>query len=181
MDDFSLSREIDETKIDRTIQDGPLAVKLEDVAGWTKETSGSKLFRMPTAEEQFRSRVISAENKDPPTFVTSKIAYPTSESTGSDRVLARYRVIVPIFLPALKRKILNPTRRPTKYITETITEMVPVKQIVPHVKEVVRAEPVPQSLITDFVRVDGRKLPEKVDDRVQPNEAIVKKVIQNID
>lgn len=64
-----------------------------------------------------------------------------------------------------------------RYVKETHTEMVPIKKQA--VKTVMRAERVPQKIITDYVMADGATVPSSVDDKLKPNEHLIKTVVTN--
>lgn len=119
------------------------------------------------------------------TFLRSEVAFPNEANVtdGKDHVIARYSILIPLYVPALK-KSANATLRSyfrPKEVTETHTEMIPVKKNVQRIKTILKAERVPQRVITDFVTTDGEMIPSSVDDKVKPGEQIIKTVVRNYD
>lgn len=140
-----------------------------------------KVLTLPKSDSVKVTQLITG--KVPPTFITNEIVEPNMTVANDSKVLARYNVLIPIFLPALKPiKKLNHTDgkhrlyADERLVTETHEELVPMK--VPAINNVYKAERVPQKVVTDFVVPRGFTLPPKVNDKVDTaNERLVKHVV----
>jgi hypothetical protein len=155
---------------------------LMEVDNWRGGAVKDSVFKLPTYQS---SRLTKLINKESPTFMTDHVIEPVraiSPRKGgeSEQVLASYKVLVPIFVPAIKRKLITTLKPPVRFVKEQITEMVPVKNIVPHVKEVIKAEKVPQQLITDYVATNDNLLPSNVDPSLRSGETLLTSVVKNI-
>lgn len=97
------------------------------------------------------TRLITQQENNKPTFLQPAPVKPfaVNDEPGG-KILASYNVIVPILIPPIKKKKPAPAP-PPQFVKEVVTEMVPVKSLVPQVKEVYKAEKVPQQLVTSYV------------------------------
>lgn len=125
---------------------------VEDVSRKNLDIS-STLFKLPTQETAALTRLITDVNQTP-TFFGKDLAKPVS--TDGQEVLAKYKLMVPIFVPSIKQKLQPSTRMPIKFVEETKTEMMPVTNVVPRVKEVLKAEEVPQDTVTELISTGSR-------------------------
>lgn len=134
-------------------------------------------LRIPPKGSKFADRL---DPKKSTTFVYPEVVQPVVGSPpDKSNVLAQYQIVVPLFIPAIKKKILKPTPKSVKYIKETITEMVPIKQSIPRVKEIIKAEPVSHRVRTDFIRTDEKELPRLSGDEIRTGERVVASTVTN--
>lgn len=154
---------------------------------------------LPDRPDSELTKLIANKGHNPPTFTVSKVYEPSitdvnlvgkqgfgSSRSDGDEILASYNLMIPIFVPGInpkRRAARQRTKRPeVKFVTETKTDMMPVKRTgVGRVKEVIKAEKVPQELVTDYVSVKGNGLPKRISDAVLPGEQVVKTTVQVID
>lgn len=160
---------------------------LTDVEDSQYKNISENLFRLPEKTTPALTKLITGKEKV--TLVQDKVVRPVGSVTinntpeHTSKVLAQYEVLIPIYVPALKpyfRAQKSETSN-ISYVKETHTKMVPVKKNVKKVKEIVRAERVPQQIITDYVKADGAGVPSTVTDKVMPNEKILKSVVTNFE
>lgn len=142
----------------------------------------SDIFRIPNENNLKPSltRLITGTSGIGPTFAAENITL-LNKPAGSN-IIARYRVVIPIYIPALK--VVPTTERPTPppvLVKEVHTKMVPVRRVVPKIKTVVKAERIPQQIVTDYVKADGVNVPSHIDDKLKPNEQVLKTVVTNFD
>lgn len=167
----------------RSVSDLPKSIeeKLSDVKDWNAASS-DRLYKLPSNAD-FSPSVITSNKRDPTTFLNPEVHLPlrTEQNDKNDKIIARYRIVVPIFIPAFKKKHAVSTEKPVKYVKKVVTEMMPIKQSVPHVKEIVKAERMPQSLVTDFVSAEDGEVPVSVDDKIRPHEQLLSSIVQNVD
>lgn len=149
-----------------------------DVNEWQGGSVKNNLFNMPAVESPKLTKLITQHE---PTFLSGKVSSPITTSKSGEKTLASYKILVPIFVPAIKRKIpITTPKPPVRFVKEQITEMVPVKSIVPVKKEVIKAEKVPQQVITDFVRTNGNPAQANPSSKVRSRERILSSTVQNI-
>ena len=146
------------------------------------------LFALPSSKKLPSKLTKLIVGKPTPTFMANDIVMPTNEikmnvnqNSSSDVVIAKYKILIPIFLPALKASKRATKKPDVRFVKEEITELVPVRKIVPHKKELIKAEKVPQQLVTDYVQANGNTVPSSVSDKVFPGERIISSVVKNID
>lgn len=142
------------------------------------------LFSLPKKTSVGLAKLITGDVA--PTFIDDQVRYAESRVQDTPKkILAHYRMVIPIFVPALRKKLKDKNgavenKMKVKFVEDTKTEMVPVEKIVQHRHEVIKAEQVPQEIKTDFISVEeGRDIPMEVTDSVQPGEKIVKSVLNN--
>lgn len=159
----------------------PLDSGLIDVEESGNVNVSENLFRIPKTETSTLTRLITG--RDRPTLVHDQIITPVIENNPKSKILATYKILVPIYIPAVRssKKVPVLVPPPVKYVKEVHTEMVPVKKNVSRVKNVIKAEKVPQQIITDYVKADGTSVPSSVDDKLKPNEKVLKSVVTNYD
>ena len=153
---------------------------LEDTDRWNSMTARQNLFKIPDKPMATRVIVPDSAGDAPTTFLGRSINFPTSTEfkNGSDsKVIARYRIVLPVFLPAIKKMVRITTRKPVSYVKETITEQVPIEVKVPHIKETIRAERVG----TEYTSSYGRELARVAADKIKPVGQIVSSDIQEFD
>lgn len=155
-------------------------INVEDSSG---KNISDTLFRLPKFETSHLAKLITGTNK--PTLVHDGVVMPELSKNSSSKVLATYRILVPIYIPAIKDKvlpkILKASEPELKYVKEVNTTKIPLTKESIHVQEVYRAERVPQEVITDYVKIDGHSLPSKADDAIKPNEKILASVVTRFD
>lgn len=123
------------------------------------------------------TQLITQPEERSPTFFKPEPAVPTNlgqQTSGgrkNSKILASYNIMIPMLIPAVKRKT-EPKPEP-RMVKEVVTEMVPVETKVPVIQEVYKTERVPQEVVTDFVEPRGVELPGSTDDKVQTSERIV--------
>lgn len=162
----------------KTFQKRPSIVDVENSTG--KKVS-STIFSMPKIETPKLTKLITG--KESATFLEEKIIKPEINNTGKSKVLASYNLMIPIWIPPIKAPKVKINDRllqkDIKYTQETKTEMVPMQKEIPSVVTVLKAERVPQKIVTDFVKTDNLLIPSKVDDRLGPHDKLVKTVVTN--
>lgn len=172
-DEPSIYPDIDYSRLgSSSISAGPAEVE--------KVSDSEAYLDLPTTPTKELTKLITSGTN--PTFVSHETVEPTVVKDPSSKVLANYNVLVPIFIPAARVK--TPKVEPDsdiKFVEETVTEMVPVKSIVPHIKEVVEAERVPQKLTTHYVEANGKSVPSYVDDKIKSGERVISKVVTDYD
>lgn len=142
-----------------------------------------QLWVVPPNENRHLTRLITAN--EPNTFIKTEVSKPEKPEgfqKGNKKYLAQYRVLVPIWIPAIKQnknKIVQIKPDPVKYVKETHTEMVPVTKNVAVKKTVVKPERVPQKIVTDFVKAPKGGVSSRMDDQVKPGEEIIGSVVTN--
>lgn len=154
--------------------------EMKEVSNWDGENVKDTVFKLPEWESSKLTRLI---NKHEPTFLSGRVVEPLKvypNGNGPDKVLASYKILVPIYVPAIKRKVQTTKQPPVKFVEEKVTEMVPVKSVVPVVKEVIKAEPVPQQVITNFVATQANKIPARVDAGLKSDERLITTTVENI-
>lgn len=121
------------------------------------------------------TKLITQPEEKAPTFFNPKPVQPVlrvdSNKREGSKVLATYNFMIPLLIPAVKKRI-EPEAE-SRMVKEVVTEMVPIKSNVPVVQEVYRAERVPQKVVTDFVKARNQEVPETIDDNLQPGEQVV--------
>lgn len=164
---------------------------LVDITDSYKRNISETLFALPKSDTPGLTKLITG--KEGPTLVQEQPIKPILNTDKNapkfdekgNKILASYRILIPILIPAVKRKNSIKLRGPGgdefKYVKETHTEMVPVTKQIPKIKTVLKAERVPQKIVTDFVRADGKTVPSGVDDKLLPNEHLIKTVVTNYD
>lgn len=159
----------------------PIDSGLLDVEDSGNVNVSENIFRIPKTETSTLTRLIAGGER--PTLVHDDIIRPVIEKNPKSKILATYKILVPIYIPAVKlpKRIPAVIPPPVKYVKEVHTEMVPVKKSVSRVKNVIKAEKVPQQIITDYVKADGTSVPFSVDDKLKPNEKVLKSVVTNYD
>lgn len=108
-----------------------------------------------------------------PTLVSNELVRPELRTSKDPNVLARYNLMIPIMVPHVVPDSQHSKRQFTKEIK---TKLVPVKKTVDTVRTVLKAEPVRQEVITDYVRTSPNGLPARSDDRLLPGEELLKTV-----
>jgi len=185
---FSDSNTGDPSSLDDVIvDDSPLKNRGDTSILTNVEDSDGKnipetLFEIPQKGTKSLTKLITGV--DSPTFVRKQLTRPTIQKNPNSKVLASYKIMVPIFIPALKttNKIRELPGKEVQFVKETHTEMVPMKKkVASNIKTVIKAERVPQRIITDYVRADGNSVPSSVDDKLKPNEQVLKSVVTNYD
>lgn len=156
------------------------------------EKIGQTLYREPKETSVKLTKAITGPVH--PTFMKDEIVHPVPGKGG--KVIASYRFMIPIYIPAMKSKKLSnklasgeliPDQAhnrlmttPNNFVKEEHIEMVPVRnEGKPQLKTIYKAERVPQRVITDFVLANGTTLPTDVDDRVKPGEKVIKTVVND--
>lgn len=151
---------------------------VRDIEEWPKTNISKTIFALPRNPSTTMTKLITG--KETPTFIDQKLVKP-DKINPRGKVLATYKILIPIFIPAVVKTTLKPKHEDMKFVKEIVTEMVPVKSIVPHVKEVIKAERVPQKVITDYVETNGNSVPPSVDDKLRPDERVITSVVKNYD
>lgn len=154
---------------------------LVDINNSNNVNISESMFAFPKQSTRALTKLITG--KEVPTFALDKVHEPTIVRGSNNNVLASYNILVPILIPAVKNNasVLHPPSQKVNYVTETHTKMVPVTHNVDRVKTVIKAERVPQKIITDYVKVDGSVLPSHVGDGVKPKERVLESVVTNYD
>lgn len=139
------------------------------------------LFALPkNGSSPILGKLITGKEK--PTFGIEKVFKPTLTKNKSGKIIATYKLMIPILIPAVRvKQAPSSSPKPVTFKKEVHTEMVPMKKIVPRIKTVLKAERVPQKLITHYVNIDGRTIPSKVDDKIKPDDEIIDSVVENYD
>jgi hypothetical protein len=152
---------------------------IQSVDSWQGGNVKDTVFSLDSWSSPKMTKLITQHE---PTFLANTVIKPemTSKNIAGETTLARYRVIVPIFIPAIRRKVPTTKKPEVKFVREQITEMVPVKNMVPHVKEVIKAEVVPQQLITDYVEKDRNLVYARNGDYKGPGERLLTSEVKNI-
>lgn len=154
--------------------------RILDVESHFDADTENNLFREPRTETTELTQLLRRK----PTFIRNRAVKPEIFSpNGTSKVLATYKFIVPIYIPAVKKLAIKTgaRREEPKFVKETVTEMVPVTQNVPRMKELIKAVKVPQKVITDFVEARGNTIPQTVDDKVRPGEKVLSTVVKDYD
>lgn len=107
------------------------------------------LFRLPNRDSKALTRLITSGLN--PTLVNETAVAPGPKDPNS-KVLASYRILIPLIVPGVKSKKSSGT---IDYLTKTKTQMVPVEKTKPKLRRVIQAEQVPEKIITEYVKTDG--------------------------
>lgn len=146
-----------------------------------KKNVSETLYALPKKGSVALTRLMTG--KDQATFVTAAVK-PTinNNNNKTSKVLASYRILVPIWIPAIKpeAKVEEAPRPKVRMVKEQKTEWIPVQKNKSRVKTIIKAEPVPQQVITDYVKVDRNTVPTG-DDKIMDNEQVIKSVVSNYD
>lgn len=154
---------------------------LIDVEDSGKVNISENLFRLPPKVTPGLTQLLTGKEKA--TLVHDNVSKPIINTDPKSKIIATYRILVPIYIPAYKlpNKLSIAPPKSIKYVKEVHTEMVPVKKAVSRVNNIIKAERVPQQIITDYVKADGTSVPSSVDDKLKPNEKVLKSVVTNFD
>lgn len=169
------------------IRANDLDARLTRVEDYSNQRLDETLFALPEKETSKLTQLIASRQGEPATFMSSSVVKPISITpTSRDKergIIARYRVMIPVFVPAVESMSgrMRHSRKPVEFVKEEVTEMVPVKRIVSHKKEIVKVEKVPQTVVTDYVQTNGNQVPTSVTDRAMLGEKVIKSVVENID
>lgn len=153
---------------------------LADIRNSDKLNISETLFALPSIDEDAPpelGKLITGKKK--PTFAMEKVAKSKIDIDSNGKIIASYKLIIPILIPAVVKKVSSSTTKPVQFREEVHTKMVPMK--VPGAKTVFRAERRPQKMVTDYVKVDSRGVPSEVDDKLKPDDEVVGRVVENYD
>lgn len=126
------------------------------------------------------TKLITQQESNKPTFLQPAPVKPFAiNNDPGSKILASYNVVVPILIPPIKKRKPIPAP-PPKFVKEVVTEMVPVKSVVPQFKEVYKAEMVPQEIVTDYVNKNENSGGPTgvVDDKVRGRERILQETVE---
>lgn len=125
-----------------------------------------------------------------PTFLLKDLVRPDRRvSAGSkksklgENILATYRIVIPILIPAVKpsRDVKNASRFiNVQFENVTRTEMVPMRRMVPHYREISKAERVRQNVTTDFVEVERGAIPGETNDKMKLDGRLISSVVSTL-
>lgn len=127
-----------------------------------------KVYSIPLTETPALTKLITAN--ETPTFMANKVIRPLENKEPGSKVLARYNVIMPFYVPSMRYKHKESSKavQPQEHlIKETFTGLTPVRNVT-EIDHVYQAERIPQKVETDFVIPKDNIVPPVANDVYNP-------------
>lgn len=151
--------------------------EVEEKAG---KNIDNTLFYIPEENSSEVSKLVTGDKR--PTFIRKGEPLKPVMSKGKNgKIIAKYRLLIPIFLPALRNKaqVLELPQQKVNYTQETLTELVPMQKTKPSLRTVIKAERVPQQVITEYIKTDNGTLPAKGSSELRPGDQLLTSVVKS--